>query len=84
MTNEMARNASFFLAGALLGGAVVTLVTPWSGRRFRRLIWRKVEGGVDQVLDVKKNIHHMGEELRHRGETIARAANGVMGAKLFG
>lgn len=84
MTNEMVRNASLFLAGALLGGAVATLVTPWSGRRFRTLVRRKVEDGVDQLSEVKENLRHVGEEIRSRSETLARGADGIISGRIFG
>jgi gas vesicle protein len=79
MTNGMGREVSWFLAGALLGSAAVALTTPWSGRRARTLVRRKIEGGGEQLAEATKGIRRKGEELRSGSERIVRGTKRMFG-----
>jgi len=79
MTNEMGRSVSWFLAGAVLGSAAVTLTTPWSGRRVRTLVRRKIEDGEEQLSEATKGLRRKGEELRSGGEKIVRGTKKMFG-----
>jgi len=79
MTNDMGRNVSWFLAGAVLGSAAVTLTTPWSGRRVRKLVRRKIEDGEEQLSQATKGLRRKGEELRSGGEKIVRGTKKMFG-----
>ena len=79
MTNDLGRNVSWFLAGALLGSAAVTLTTPWSGQRARTLVRRKIEDGGEQLAEATKGIRRKGEELRSSSEKIVRGTKRMFG-----
>ena len=79
MTNDSGRNVFWFLAGAVLGSAAVALTTPWSGRRVRTVVRRKIEDGGEQLAEATKGIRRMGEELRSSSEKVVRDTKKMFG-----
>jgi hypothetical protein len=68
--NGTGKNITWFLAGALLGSAAITLTTPWPGRRMRRLVRSKVEDGADQLARGAKGFRQAGDKLRYRATRL--------------
>jgi hypothetical protein len=70
MTNGTERNVTWFVAGALLGGAAMAFATPWPGRRVRRFALRKVEDGAEQLSQAAKDFQKAGDDLRFRATKL--------------
>ena len=74
MHNGLLLNVEFFVAGALIGGAVAALTTPYSGRRMRRIVRQKVEEGSDKVLEAAEQFREGCDEALARGQKAMRGA----------
>jgi gas vesicle protein len=69
-------NLTSLCLGAAVGSAITFLMTPYSGRRIRRLMRRKLDTGRDEAA---RRVRQASEDLRSRGKQLAGDAN-----KLFG
>lgn len=64
-----------FAAGALIGGAVAMLSTPYSGRKVRRLIRGKIDDGSDRLHEVASDLAHQCGDLYARTRRFAAEAD---------
>ena len=74
MQNEFERNFIFFLAGAILGGVVVGLTTPFTGRQVRRTVRHKIEDYSDELADAAKSLRETSDRLMRQGEKLMHEA----------
>ncbi|HVN03715.1 MAG TPA: YtxH domain-containing protein [Bryobacteraceae bacterium] len=65
---------TFFLFGALLGGAAVALTTPFTGKRVRRTLRNAIESYSDELADTTRSLRQTSERLLHEGEKLVRSA----------
>ena len=72
MSNGIRGKLVFFFAGALAGGIAAILSTPYSGRRMRRVLQRKIDDCSDQFMDATAALRDTGEQIRRQGEKLVR------------
>lgn len=61
----------WFMAGAILGGAVALLYAPKSGKETRELINKKTGEGKEVLDKTSKEVYEKGREFYDRGKQIA-------------
>lgn len=59
-----------------MGACMTALYTPRSGRRMRRLLWRKAEDMQDVAADTTQQLAEKGREIYERGHKFAEHAAG--------
>jgi gas vesicle protein len=62
---------SWFMAGAILGGAVALLYAPKSGKETRDFIGRKTDQGKEALSETGKEVFEKGREIYDKGKQIA-------------
>jgi gas vesicle protein len=75
MRNGYAGYLGCFFAGALVGCTVATFLTPYDGRRMRRMARRKIEDGVEEVSQVVTNLNETCHELYDRSGKLVHDAS---------
>ena len=68
---EEVRNVGWFLAGVALGGMVMLLYAPKSGRETREFIKKKTGEGMDVLAETGKEVLEKGREVFDKGKQIA-------------
>ena len=67
MRNGIATEIGCFVAGAVAGGIIVALATPYSGPKIRRMLRHKVQDGAERFSETadewKREIYHRGSKL---------------------
>jgi gas vesicle protein len=61
----------WFLAGAILGGAVALLYAPKSGRETREFITKKTGEGKEVLSETGQQVYEKGREIYDKGKQIA-------------
>jgi len=61
----------WFVAGAILGGAVALLYAPKSGRETREFITKKTDEGKVALSQTGKEMYEKGREIYDKGREIA-------------
>jgi gas vesicle protein len=61
----------WFLAGAVLGGAVALLYAPKSGKETRDFINKKTSEGKEALAETGKEVFEKGREVYDKGKQIA-------------
>ncbi|HUJ22301.1 MAG TPA: YtxH domain-containing protein [Bryobacteraceae bacterium] len=61
----------WFVAGAILGGAVALLYAPKSGKETREFINKKTGAGREALAETSKEVYEKGREIYDRGKQIA-------------
>jgi gas vesicle protein len=61
----------WFLAGAVLGGAVALLYAPKSGKETREFINKKTSEGKEVLAETGKEVFEKGREVYDKGKQIA-------------
>ena len=74
MRNGFESNFRFFVVGALFGGAVAVMTTPYTGSRMRRMVRHKLEEGTDQLAETAAGLRESCEELYSRSEKLLHEA----------
>ncbi|HKW98948.1 MAG TPA: YtxH domain-containing protein [Bryobacteraceae bacterium] len=64
----------WFLAGAILGGAVALLYAPKSGRETREFINKKTDEGREALSETGQQVYEKGREIYDKGKQIADEA----------
>jgi gas vesicle protein len=62
---------SWFLAGAILGGAVALLYAPKTGKETREFITRKTGEGKEALSDTGREVYEKGRQIYDKGKEIA-------------
>ena len=68
---EESGKLGWFVAGAVLGGAVALLYAPKSGKETRNLINRKTGEGKEVLAETSKEVYEKGREIYDKGKQIA-------------
>lgn len=68
---EDGKKLGWFMAGAILGGAVALLYAPKSGKETRDLINKKTGEGKEVLDKTSKEVYEKGREFYDRGKQIA-------------
>jgi gas vesicle protein len=68
---EEGKKLGWFMAGAILGGAVALLYAPKSGKETRELINKKTGEGKEVLDKTSKEVYEKGREFYDRGKQIA-------------
>jgi len=71
--NGFGKDMGFFVAGALAGGIVAALTTPYSGPRIRRMIRYKVEDSQDRLSEAAHNLRWQYNKIYNRGSAMGTA-----------
>ena len=74
MRNGFETNIGFFVVGALLGGAVAAMTTPYTGSRMRRIVRHKVEDSSDHLAEAAARLRETCDELYARSEKFLHEA----------
>jgi gas vesicle protein len=61
----------WFVAGAILGGAVALLYAPKSGRETRAFINKKTDEGKEVLTETSREVYEKGREIYDKGKQIA-------------
>ena len=61
----------WFLAGAILGGAVALLYAPKSGRETREFITKKTGEGKEAISETGREVYERGRQIYDKGKEIA-------------
>jgi len=61
----------WFVAGAVLGGAVALLYAPKSGRETRDFISKKSGEGKEALAETSRDVYDKGREIYDKGKQIA-------------
>lgn len=61
----------WFVAGAILGGAVALLYAPKSGRETRAFINKKRDEGKEVLTETGREVYEKGREIYDKGKQIA-------------
>lgn len=61
----------WFLAGAILGGAVALLYAPKSGRETREFITKKTGEGKEALSETGREVYERGRQIYDKGKEIA-------------
>ena len=61
----------WFMAGAVLGGAVALLYAPKAGKETRRFITKKTGEGREALSETGKEVYEKGREIYDKGKQIA-------------
>ena len=69
--HEEGGKLGWFMAGAILGGAVALLYAPKSGKETRDLINKKTGEGKEVLDKTSKEVYEKGREFYDRGKQIA-------------
>jgi hypothetical protein len=82
--NGFAKDLGFFVAGALAGGIVALLTTPYTGPKVRRMIRYKMEDGKERLTEGAADLMRECSNVYGRGAKLMSGA-GILatGAKLF-
>ena len=68
---EEGKKLGWFMAGAILGGAVALLYAPKSGKETRELINKKTGEGKEVLDKTSKEVYEKGREIYDKGKQIA-------------
>lgn len=68
---EDGKKLGWFMAGAILGGAVALLYAPKSGRETRDLINKKTGEGKEVLAETSREVYDKGREIYDKGKQIA-------------
>ena len=69
--HEEGGKLGWFLAGAVLGGAVALLYAPKSGKETRQFIIKKTEAGKEVLSETGKEVFEKSREIYDKGKQIA-------------
>ncbi|HET9318380.1 MAG TPA: YtxH domain-containing protein [Bryobacteraceae bacterium] len=61
----------WFVAGAILGGAVALLYAPKSGKETRAFINKKTDEGKEALSETSREVYEKGREIYDKGKQIA-------------
>jgi gas vesicle protein len=61
----------WFMAGAVLGGAVALLYAPKAGKETRQFITKKTGEGREALSETGKEVYEKGREIYDKGKQIA-------------
>ena len=61
----------WFVAGAILGGAVALLYAPKSGKETRAFINKKTDEGKEVLSETSREVYEKGREIYDKGKQIA-------------
>ena len=61
----------WFMAGAVLGGAVALLYAPKAGKETRQFITKKTEEGREALSETGKEVYEKSREIYDKGKQIA-------------
>jgi len=82
--NGVVKDLGFFLAGALAGGVVAALATPYSGPKMRRMLRYKVEDSRERISEGASDMMRECSRLYGRGAKIVAGSSLLAtGASLF-
>jgi gas vesicle protein len=68
---EESGKLGWFLAGAVLGGAVALLYAPKTGRQTREFITKKTGEGREALNETGQQVYDKGREIYDKGKQIA-------------
>jgi gas vesicle protein len=69
--HEEGGKLGWFVAGAILGGAVALLYAPKSGKETREFINKKTSQGKEALAETSKEVLDKGREIYDKGKQIA-------------
>jgi hypothetical protein len=82
--NGVVKDLGFFLAGALAGGVVAALATPYSGPKMRRMLRYKVQDGRERISEGAADMMRECSRLYGRSSKVLSGASILAsGAGLF-
>jgi gas vesicle protein len=82
--NGVVKDLGFFLAGALAGGVVAALATPYSGPKMRRMLRYKVEDSRERLSEGASDMMRDCSRFYGRGAKLLSSASLLAtGASLF-
>ncbi len=68
---EESGKLGWFVAGAILGGAVALLYAPKSGRETRNFITKKTGEGKEVLSETGREVYEKGRQIYDKGKEIA-------------
>jgi gas vesicle protein len=68
---EESGKLGWFMAGAILGGAVALLYAPKAGKETRQFITKKTGEGREALSETGKEVYEKGREIYDKGKQIA-------------